>query len=367
VARDTWQPATGGAPVQLEVYYQKEHSVNVPRMLNSMKKALTYYNDHFGPYAHKQARIIEFPRYNSFAQAFPGTMPYSESIGFITDLTAKEDIDNVFYVVAHEMGHQWWAHQVMGANMQGSTLMSESMAQYSALMVMEKEYGRAHMRKFLKYESDKYQNARGSEAIGETPIMQVENQPYIHYNKGSVVLYCLREFLGEETLNKAFRSLVDSFGYAEPPWPSALDMYRAIEQVTPDSLTYLLEDNLKYITLYNNKVTEAKATMHPDSSWTVTVKLTAEKMHADSLGRETPVPMADWIDVAIPRWPVFGKDKDLNDVPLAQRRVLLHTGENTLTFDVPSKPAAAEIDPDHLFFDREPTDNRLKVEFGEQK
>jgi hypothetical protein len=37
----------------------------------------------------------------------------------------------VFYVVAHEMGHQWWAHQVMGAAMQGSTLLSESMAQYS--------------------------------------------------------------------------------------------------------------------------------------------------------------------------------------------------------------------------------------------
>ncbi|MCC7501083.1 MAG: ABC transporter permease, partial [Flavobacteriales bacterium] len=109
VAREKWNG------VDLEVYYQKEHAVNVPRMLNSMKKSLAYYSEHFGPYHHKQARIIEFPRYASFAQAFPGTMPYSESIGFITDLTAEEDIDMVFYVVAHEMGHQWWAHQVMGA------------------------------------------------------------------------------------------------------------------------------------------------------------------------------------------------------------------------------------------------------------
>jgi ABC-2 type transport system permease protein len=38
----------------------------------------------------------------------------------------------VFYVVAHEMGHQWWAHQVMGADMQGSTLLSETMSQYSS-------------------------------------------------------------------------------------------------------------------------------------------------------------------------------------------------------------------------------------------
>ena len=358
VAREKWND------VDLEVYYQKEHGVNVPRMLNSMKKSLAYYSEHFGPYPQKQARIIEFPRYASFAQAFPGTMPYSESIGFITDLTAEEDIDMVFYVVAHEMGHQWWAHQVMGAEMQGSTMLSESMAQYSALMVMEKEYGRAHMRKFLKYEGDKYQNARGSESVGETPLMRVENQGYIHYNKASVVLYGMREFLGEDTLNKAFKALVDSFGYAEPPWPTALDMYREIRKVTPDSLTYLLEDHFKYITLYNNRITAATATMNADSSYTVTVKLTAEKAHADSVGSETKVPMDDWFDIAIERRPVFGKkaDKSLNDVPLVRQRVRLKSGENTFTFQVAEKPMTAVIDPDHLFFDRVPEDNRKKVE-----
>ena len=65
-------------------------------------------------YYNKEARIIEFPRVATFAQAFAGTMPYSESIGFIANLNHPDDIDMVFYVVAHEMGHQWWAHQVMG-------------------------------------------------------------------------------------------------------------------------------------------------------------------------------------------------------------------------------------------------------------
>lgn len=78
-------------------------------------------------------------------------MPYSESIGFLVNLNKPDDIDFVFYVVAHEMGHQWWAHQLVGANMEGATLLSESLAQYSALMVMEKEYGRDTMCKFLAY------------------------------------------------------------------------------------------------------------------------------------------------------------------------------------------------------------------------
>jgi hypothetical protein len=145
VSREIWKDPRGKEPdVSLEVYYQKEHGVNVPRMLNSFHKSLDYYTANFGPYMHKQARIIEFPRYASFAQAFPGTMPYSESIGFITDLTAKEDIDMVFYVVAHEMGHQWWAHQVMGAEpCRAVRCSAKACPNTAALMVMEKEYGTA--------------------------------------------------------------------------------------------------------------------------------------------------------------------------------------------------------------------------------
>ena len=358
VLREKWQD------VDVEVYYHPSHAVNVPRMANSIRKSLAYYSEHFGPYRHHQARIIEFPRYQTFAQAFPGTMPYSEGIGFIADLRDTADIDMVFYVVAHEMGHQWWAHQLIGADMQGSTLLSESMAQYSALMVMEKEYGRARMRKFLKLESDRYQRSRGTEELKEVPLLEVENQGYIHYNKASVILYCLRDFVGEDSLNKAFKNLIDTFAYAEPPYPTALDMYRELDKVVPDSLDYLLQDGFKRITLYNNRVEEAKARMLPDSTYEVKLKLWGEKNHADSLGRETPAEMNDWMDVSILRYPAVGRkaDKSLNDVPLLQRRVRLKSGWNELTFVVGKKPMQAVIDRDNLFLDRVMQDNLKKVE-----
>ncbi|MEZ4806005.1 MAG: M1 family aminopeptidase [Flavobacteriales bacterium] len=364
VLREKWiDPNDPSHSVDVEVYYHPTHAENVPRMANSIQKSLSYYSTHFGPYRHKQARIIEFPRYQTFAQAFPGTMPYSEGIGFIADLSDATDIDMVFYVVAHEMGHQWWAHQVMGADMQGATLLSESMAQYSALMVMEKEYGRAQMRKFLKLESDRYQSSRGSEDLKEVPLLEVENQGYIHYNKGSIVLYGLRDFVGEDSLNKAFRALVDTFAYAEPPYPTALDMYRELKKVVPDSLSYLLEDGFKHITLYNNRVDSATARTLPDSTWEVTVQLWGEKNHADSLGRETPAPMNDWIDVSIMRYPKFRPkaDRSLNDIPLLQRRVRLVSGRNVCTFTVSEKPLRVVIDRDHLFIDRVLEDNGRKV------
>ena len=50
----------------------------------------------------------------------------------------------------------------------------ETLAQYSALMVMEKEYGRDTMRKFMQYEMDNYLRSRGTERLKERPLMRVE-------------------------------------------------------------------------------------------------------------------------------------------------------------------------------------------------
>ena len=337
--------------VALEVYHHPDHGTNVPRMLKGMRDAIAYASSNFSPYQHKVARIIEFPRYRRFAQSFPGTMPYSEAIGFITDLRDTSRIDMVYYVVAHEVAHQWWGHQVLGPRMQGSTMMVESMAQYTALMVLEKEYGRSAMRKFLKYERDNYLRGRGQEGRGELPLMKVENQQYIHYNKGSVVMYGLREFIGEERVNAAYRAFVDSFAFKGAPYPTTLDLYRALEVVTPDSLQYLLEDGLKHITFYRNAVTSAKASKGPDGSWSVEASITCAKLHADALGKETEVPMNDWMDLAV----------KLEGGGEMKQRVRLHSGSNAVRLVVSHEPKAVVVDPDHLFFDRETADNAMIV------
>jgi aminopeptidase N len=43
----------------------------------------------------------------------------------------RQLVDMATYVGAHELGHQWWAHQVIGADEQGSTVLFETLAQYS--------------------------------------------------------------------------------------------------------------------------------------------------------------------------------------------------------------------------------------------
>ncbi|MDO9194802.1 MAG: M1 family aminopeptidase, partial [Undibacterium sp.] len=140
----------------------------------------------------------------------------------------KDDIDYVFYVTAHEMAHQWWGHQVIGAQVQGSTMLVESLAQYSALMVMEKEYGREKMRRFLRYELDRYLSSRGGEQIEEQPLYRVENQQYIHYRKGSLIFYRLRDEIGEEPLNRALKRYLQDKGFQNAPYTTTKELLEYI-------------------------------------------------------------------------------------------------------------------------------------------
>jgi ABC-2 type transport system permease protein len=345
--------------IDLEVYYVKEHAYNVPNMLKSLEKSMDYYTHNFGKYYHKQCRIIEFPRYATFAQAFPGTMPYSEAIGFITDLrnVTKEDVDLVFYIVAHEMGHQYWAHQLIGPNMQGSELMSEGFAQYSSLIVMQKEYGRDRMQKFLKYEMDGYLRGRSSEFEAERPLMKTEHQGYIHYQKASVVLYYLKEMIGEDKVNQALRSLLDSFAYKQPPYPTSLSAIRAFRKVTPDSLQYLIDDMFQKITLFSNRT--ANATYKKvGNEYEVTITTTSQKFSADSLGKETPATLSDYIDIG-----VFAKPLSKNNLgkPLLLQRFKLTKKDNMFTFKLKEKPYQVGIDPYNYLIDRLPEDNLKRV------
>lgn len=345
VERRTWNG------IDLEVYYDAKHPMNVPMMMDAMERSLAYYTEHFGPYFHNQCRIIEFPRYASFAQAFPGTMPYSEAIGFVTDLSDEDGNNIIDAVIAHEMAHQWWAHQVVGANMQGGTLMSESFAEYSSLMTMKKlDDDPMKMREFLKYNHERYLRGRSSEVDKEVPLFKVENQGHIHYGKGSLVLYALQDYISEDSVNKAMRNYLEEFKYAGPPYSTSLDFLRHLEPVVPDSLKYLINDWFKEITLYDLRLTEADYNTKPkDGKYELTIKIKAEKIKADTMGNETIVPIRDWIDIGV-------LDTD-EETLVYQERVLIDQPEMTFTLMLDSIPAKAAIDPRRLLIDRVYKDN----------
>jgi hypothetical protein len=352
VRKDRWNDVT------IEVYYHEPHDYNVDLMIGAVKKSLDYFTANFGPFQHSLVRIIEFPGYSQYAQSFATTIPTSEIAGFITDVNMG-DIDMVTYITAHEVAHQWWAHQVIGADVQGATLLSESLAQYSAMMVMEKEYGKENMRKFLKYELDKYLRGRGNEMVEEMPLYLVEDQMYIHYQKGSVVMYALMDYLGEDVLNGAIRRFRDDKAFQEPPYTTSLEFLDYIREVTPDSLDYLIEDMFQTITLYMNHVDEATYTKRDDGKYVVDLKVKAKKLRADGQGLETEIAIDDYIDIA-----VFGEeevDGKIEEKVLYMKKHRVDRDEMEFELVVDEAPVRAGIDPYNKLIDRNSDDNVKSV------
>lgn len=347
VVRDEWNG------VKIEVYYHHGHTVDIPRMINSTKKSLDYFTKNFSPYQFRQFRIIEFPRYATFAQAFPNTIPYSESIGFIAKVREgdPESIDFPFYVTSHEMAHQWWAHQVIGGKVQGATMLSESLAQYSALMVQEKEYGAKQMKKFLKYELDKYLNGRSRETKKELPLALNENQQYIHYNKGSIVFYALKDYLGEDVVNGVLKAFIKDVAFKDAPFPRAVDLVERFKRATPADKKYLIEDLFETITFYDNR-TDSVTVKKEGDTFKVFVKGHSKKVRADELVQETEIPMNDFVDVGL-------FDKDGNILYLQKHRLI--SGENTIEISLDKRPAKGGIDPINKLIDKVSDDNLIKI------
>ncbi len=342
--------------VALAVYYQPGHERNVPRILASLRAGLDYFQSAFGPYQFRQVRVIEFPAYADFAQAFANTIPYSENLGFIADFRNPEKIDYVTYITAHELGHQWWAHQIVGGDMQGATTLSETLAQYSALMVMQKTYGPDSIRRFLKYELDNYLRARGSERLEELPLYRVENQGYIHYRKGGSVMYLLADQIGEDRVNAALRSLISRFAFQSAPYPRSLDLVAALRAVAPAAKQALITDLFERITLYDVKATGSTATRRADGRWDVVLTVEARKLYADGQGVETEAPLNETFDIGLFSAEPGKRAFDAKDVLLFQRRPL-RSGVQTFRFTTATKPAFAGVDPYNKWIDRNSDDN----------
>jgi hypothetical protein len=336
----------------IEIYYHPGHEYNLDKMIRAAKKTITYCNTNFYPYQHQQLRIVEFPRYDLYAQSFAGIIPFSEGIGFIVDVDKDKDIDLPFYVTAHEIAHQWWGHQICAADVKGKLLLVESLANYTALMVMEKETGRENIRKFLEYEQSKYLLSRSMEKKKEVPLNLVDDQSYIAYEKGSVSLYALRDYVGETALNKELKNFMDFYSYREPPYPTSADLLKNLDKATPDSMKYLIDDLFKTITIFSNRVDSASFSEKATNKYEVLISATIQKFRADSLGMQTEIAPADWLNMG-----VYCTGKNGKDSLIYTAKVLANRKKFNYKLTVSTKPTKVVIDPLHLMIDRNLEDN----------
>ena len=344
--------------VDLAVYYDPTRAWNVDRMLDALGPSLDYYRAAFGPYQFDHVRIVEYPGYANNAQAFAGTIPYSETYGFIADFDRPETIDHVTATTAHELAHQYWAHQIIGADVEGSMVLSETLANYSALMMLGKIRGDAELHRALKYTRDRYLGWRAATgSAGEPPLVRVENQTWIGYQKGALAIYLLQERMGEEAVNRALRALLARYKFKGAPYPRSVDLVdalRAEAKTTEDQ--NLITDLFERVTLYDLKVTEPTAVQRADGKWDVTVPVEAKKYSVDKRGRETETPLDERIEIGLFRADPGSDAFDAKDVIVMERRPI-RSGAQVVKFVTDRKPTYAGIDPYNYYIDRNSRDN----------
>ncbi len=370
--------------ISLEIYYHKGHPYNLDRMMAGMKASLDYNAKNFSPYQHRQARIIEFPRTGgSFAQSFPNTIPFSEGVGFIADVDDTEEggVDYPFAITVHEVAHQWWAHQVIGADVLGATMLSESLSEYVTLKVLEHQHGKGKMRKFLKKALDDYLTQRTFERKREKPLMYNDGQGYIRYQKGSLVFYALSDYIGEDVLNGALKKYVEKVKFQEPPYTTSIEMVDYIRAVTPDSLKYTIKDMFETITAYENRITKVSSKALDNGKYQVDIEFEVSKYRNDDQGKKyyndkqgdtlsyktesmkKPVyssGLADYIDIGIFTEHDDG-DGHMKEKELYLKKHKITEIHNTLSIIVDEKPVEVGVDPYNKLIDVNSNDNRRRL------
>lgn len=371
IHKDRWQE------VEISVYHHPNHTYNLNSIVEGVKAALEYNTKYFGPYQHKELRIVEYPRTEgTYATVMGNLMPYSE-LYWIGDVSA-DGIDLPYYVSAHETAHHWWGHQVNPANIRGGKMVTEAMAEYVGLKVLEKRYGKAMIRRFLRNDLDVYLAGRANERGKETPLTTAyPHQEYINYQKGALLFYALSDYLGEEQLNEVFASYLSQHAYHGPPLPHSLGLRDAIAGIVPDSLSYLIVDFFETITLYDNKVVETKWEQSEDSTYLLQLRIQAGKFRSDGYGNRLysgngvdslslnaengtvhhSLPLRDYIEIG-----VFGEqEQDGERLPIYLKRHRITSMDTTLSIRLDHPPIEAGIDPYHKLIDIQPEDNRRKV------
>ena len=349
VLRDRWKD------VDLAIYHHPAHTFTLNRTLRSMKASLDYFTTHFGPYPASQLRIVEFARYGNFGIAHPHTIGFTED--YFLARFHPDEIDQPFYGTAHEVAHQWWGGQLRGAPVRGHGLLSESLANYSAMMVTEKAYGPQVARRVYDFQMQRYLRGRARSGR-EVPLLAVEDQPYIAYRKGAVALYTLREQIGEARVNTALRRFLEKHRDAGPPFPTSLDLYAELRAVTPASHQPLLRDLFEHVTLWEVKTERARAERTATGAYQVTIDVVGRKARADGAGKETEVPMDDIVEIG-----VFAPGGEAGlGAPLYLQRHRVRSGRQTIRVTVPREPARAGVDPYGKLIDRQRQDNVADVQ-----
>ena len=202
-------------------------NLQLHEIATQIEGALEYLTAQFGPMPLKTLMVAPIP--GLFGQGFPGLV-YLSTFTYLSPAARASALHDkgqqVFFtdlLPVHEVAHQWWGNLVTAESYQDEWLM-EALANYSALMYMEKRKGT----KALEQTLEEYRNhLLAHDGAGKTvesggPIIWGARLMTLHgengwrtilYEKGSWIIHMLRRMMGDAAFTDMLAELNKRYAY----------------------------------------------------------------------------------------------------------------------------------------------------------
>jgi hypothetical protein len=204
---------------EIAVYLLSADTASARRQAESLSRAITAMEAVWGPYPYAGYAIAEVP---------DGTVTWAASSeqGFIMATSSQFGDDGNLPLFAHEAAHAWWGNTVRSMG-PGAQLVTESLAQYGAVVAIEAIEGVDAMNEFLRFSRrgyNRFQSASGYFEIirrgGDKPLSQLANDTWDHNlsdSKGHWFYHMLRHRFGSDRFFAILRDVQrDHAGRALP-------------------------------------------------------------------------------------------------------------------------------------------------------
>jgi hypothetical protein len=230
------------------------------------------YGQWFGTYPWRDLRLTEFPGLAGYAQGFPGNITFSESIGFLTRPGGENEVDLVFYVTAHEAGHQWWGNMLMPGKGLGGNILSEGLANYSALLLTLEKRGDDQRQRMLRQWEDDYVNGRSADS--ERPMVLISGtrpgDQTVTYDKAGWVFWMMTRVLGREAMLAGLREFIQTYANG-PDYPLLQDLLVVMRRHATDLPAFdaFARQWFEQVVLPEFKLWDLKVTKPDPETWVV--------------------------------------------------------------------------------------------------
>ena len=211
--------------IPINVYVKPSQINSMPGSFANLKDIASYFENHFGAYPFNRI---------GYSITSVGCMEHVDNIGVTSDFTSSSTERES--TVAHELSHMWFGNLVTCAKAEDMWL-NEGFASYCSMSYKEDLYGedvyldevKALMETVLK----SYDQSAGWLVLNNIPLEETYNDKIV-YRKGSIVVYTLRNYLGDDLFHEAMRYYLNKFAYQSV---TSEDLRDAITEYTGIDMT----------------------------------------------------------------------------------------------------------------------------------